>query len=66
MYGNDRTQYIPWDVCVSREHELVTSTKKDHKVTVQSSGEVKLSSGNKVEPRDTSGHRAREVRSTSS
>ena len=54
MYENDRIQYIPWDVCVSREHELLTSTKKDQKVTVQSSGELKLSSSSKVEPCDTS------------
>ena len=53
MYENDRLQYIPWDVCVSREHELLTSTKKDQRVTVQSSGELKLSSGSKVEPCDT-------------
>ena len=54
MYENDRLQYIPWDVCVSREHELFTSSKKDHRVTVQASGELKLSSSSKVEPCNTS------------
>ena len=54
MYENDRLQYIAWDVCVSREHELLTATKKDHRVTVQASGELKLTSSSKVEPCDTS------------
>eukprot|EP00435_Cladocopium_sp_Y103_P010138 s2396_g2.t1 len=54
LYENDRLQYIAWEVCVSREHELLTSSKKDQRLVVQSSGELKFSSSNKVEACDTS------------
>ena len=40
--------------CVSREHELLSSSKRDQRLVVQSSGELKLTSSSKVEPCDTS------------
>ena len=54
QYESDRLQYVEWQHCVSREHEILTSTKKDQKLTVLTSGEFKLSQSNKIEPCDTS------------
>ena len=54
FYENDRLQWVPWDMCVSREHELLSNSKRDQRLVVQSSGELKLSTANKVEPCDTS------------
>ena len=41
-------------MCVSREHELLGNSKRDQRLVVQSSGELKLAASNKVEPCDTS------------
>jgi hypothetical protein len=54
FYENDRLQWVPWDMCVSREHELLGNSKRDQQLVVQSSGELKLAASNKVEPCDTS------------
>ena len=54
FYENDRLQWVPWDMCVSREHELLGNSKRDQRLVVQSSGELKLAASNKVEPCDTS------------
>ena len=54
FYENDRLQWVSWDMCVSREHELLGSSKRDQRLVVQSSGELKLTSSSKVEPCDTS------------
>ena len=54
FYENDRLQWVSWDLCVSREHELLGNSKRDQRLVVQSSGELKLASSNKVEPCDTS------------
>ena len=54
FYENDRIQWVSWDMCVSREHELLSSSKRDQRLVVQSSGELKLTSSSKVEPCDTS------------
>lgn len=51
---NDRLEWVPWDMCVSREHELLGSAKRDQRLVVQSSGELKLTSSSKVEPCDSS------------
>ena len=51
---NDRIQWVSWDMCLSREHELLSSSKRDQRLVVQSSGELKLASSSKVEPCDTS------------
>ena len=54
VYENDRIQWVSWDMCVSHEHELLSSSKRDQRLVVQSSGELKLTSSSKVEPCDTS------------
>lgn len=53
-YENNRLQYVQWNACISREHELLTSSKQDQRLTVQSSGELKVASSHKFEPCDTS------------
>ncbi len=45
-------QYLEWQVCVSREHELLTSSKKDTALSFDSSGSLKLSKSEGVEPCD--------------
>ena len=52
-YESDRVSYIPWDVCVSRDHEIVTGTKKDANLSFDSSGTLKLSKRDQVEPCST-------------
>lgn len=54
FYENDRLQWISWDQCVSREHELMNTSKKDQRLVVQSSGELKFTSSVEYEPCDTS------------
>eukprot|EP00435_Cladocopium_sp_Y103_P030149 s3745_g7.t1 len=54
FYESDRLQWLSWDQCVSREHELLSSGKRDQRLVVQSSGELKLSATDKVDPCDTS------------
>ena len=49
-YDSDRLQYIAWADCVSREHELLTGTKKDPSLSFDASGNLKLGKQNKVEP----------------
>ena len=51
---SDRLQWISWDQCVSREHELMHTSKKDQRLVVQASGELKFTSSVKYEPCDTS------------
>ena len=50
IYDSDRLQYIAWADCVSREHELLTGTKKDPSLSFDASGNLKLGKQNKVEP----------------
>ena len=54
FYEQDRLQYLEWSQCVSREHELLTSSKKDQRLVVQASGELKVSQSSKSEPCDAS------------
>ncbi len=50
IYDSDRLQYIVWADCVSREHELLTGTKKDPSLSFDASGNLKLGKQNKLEP----------------
>ena len=52
-YESDRVIYITWDVCVSRDHEIVTGTKKDANLSFDSSGTLKLTKRDQVEPCST-------------
>eukprot|EP00435_Cladocopium_sp_Y103_P070387 s19_g35.t1 len=53
IYDSDRLQYVEWSVSVSREHELLTGTKKDSSISFDSSGALKLSKQQKVDPCST-------------
>ncbi|CAK8986071.1 unnamed protein product [Durusdinium trenchii] len=53
VYESDRIQYIPWDVCTSREHEILHGSKKDQSLTFDTSGALKLQRQTKVEPCST-------------
>ena len=50
IYDSDRLQYVDWSSSVSREHELLTGTKKDSMVTFDVSGVLKLSKQKKSDP----------------
>ena len=52
-YEADRVSYITWDVCVSRDHEIVTGSKKDANLSFDSSGVLKLTKRDQVEPCST-------------
>lgn len=52
IYESDRLRYISWEHCVSREHEILTSTKKDNSLTFDSSGNLKLHRKESVSPCD--------------
>ena len=45
IYQGDRLRHIPWDQYVSREHEILTSTKMDPLLSFDSSGIAKNCSG---------------------
>ena len=53
IYDSDRLQYVEWSASVSREHELLSGTKKDASLTFDSSGSLKLSKLQKTEPCST-------------
>ena len=53
MYDADRLQFIPWDVCTSREHEILQGSKKDQTLTFDSTGVLKLHKQSRVEPCST-------------
>eukprot|EP00435_Cladocopium_sp_Y103_P056490 s946_g19.t1 len=53
IYDSDRLQYVEWAVSVSREHELLTGTKRDSSISFDSSGALKLSKQQKVDPCST-------------
>ena len=50
IYESDRIKYIEWQQCVSREHEVLTSTKKDTSLSFDSSGVLKMSKKDHVVP----------------
>ena len=54
IYESDRLQYIEWQHCVSRQHELLTGLKKDASLTLDGAGGLKISSKPNVVPCDVS------------
>lgn len=52
IYEGDRIKYIEWQYCVSREHEIMTSSKKDSGLTLDSSGSLKVNKKDQVVPCD--------------
>ena len=54
IYESDRLRYVAWENCVSREHEILTSSKKDAALTFDSSGNLKLSKREQVSPCEVS------------
>ena len=57
-YEADRISSISWDVCVSRDHEIVTGSKKDNSLTFDNSGHLKLTKKDQIEPCNTSNEMA--------
>ena len=53
IYESDRIQYVAWEVAVSREHELLTGSKRDTQLTFDGSGVLKLQKSSHVEPCNT-------------
>ena len=53
IYDADRLQYVSWQDCVSREHELLTGTKKDQSLTFDATGNLKMNKQVKVDPCST-------------
>ena len=53
IYDSDRLQYVEWSSAVSREHELLSGTKKDTSLTFDASGSLKMSKQQKAEPCST-------------
>ena len=54
IYESDRLSYIAWEKCVSREHEMMTSSKKDTSLSFDNSGTLKLNKKDHVSPCDVS------------
>lgn len=54
IYDSDRLQYVEWSISVSREHELLTGTKKDTSLSFDASGSLKLAKQQKADPCVTS------------
>ena len=53
IYDSDRLQYVEWSSAVSREHELLSGTKKDASLTFDASGSLKMAKQQKAEPCST-------------
>ena len=53
IYESDHIQYVSWESAVSREHELLTGTKRDAQLTFDGSGTLKLHKSTQVEPCST-------------
>ena len=49
-YESDRISYLPWEACVSRDHEILTGSKKDTSLSFDASGNLKLAKRDQVEP----------------
>ena len=54
IYESDRLRYLAWETCVSREHEMLTSSKKDSSLTFDTSGNLKMNKRDHVSPCDIS------------
>lgn len=50
IYESDRLRYIEWQFCVSREHEILTSSKKDTSLSFDASGNLKMNSKKEIVP----------------
>ena len=57
-YESDRISYVSWEVCVSRDHEILTGSKKDNGLTFDTAGHLKLTKKDQVEPCNTSNEMA--------
>jgi hypothetical protein len=53
IYDADRIQFIPWDICTSREHEILHGSNRDQTLTFDSTGVLKLHKQTRVEPCNT-------------
>ena len=49
-YEPDRLCCISWDACASRDHEILTGSKRDTSLTFDSSGSLKLTKRDQVQP----------------
>ena len=54
IYESDRLRYLEWHTCVSREHEILTSSRKDPALTFDSSGNLKMTKKDNITPCDAS------------
>eukprot|EP00435_Cladocopium_sp_Y103_P074060 s119_g46.t1 len=54
IYESDRLRYVPWENCISREHEVTHAPKKDHLLSFDSSGTLKMSKKDQVTPCEVS------------
>ena len=52
-YESDRLTYVPWESCVSREHEITTGAKRDPSLSLDSAGNLKVGKKDSVEPCST-------------
>ena len=57
-YESDRISYVSWDVCVSRDHEILTGAKRDSGLSFDASGHLKLTKKEQIEPCNTSNEMA--------
>ena len=54
MYEQDRLRYIEWPQCVSREHEILTQSKRDALLSFDASGSLKITKKDQVTVCDAS------------
>lgn len=54
IYETDRMRYLTWETCISREHEVLTASKKDTALTFDSSGNLKMNKRDNITPCDVS------------
>lgn len=54
MYEQDRLRYIEWQQCVSREHEVLTQSKRDPLLSFDASGNLKISKKDQITPCEAS------------
>ena len=54
IYEADRLKHLSWETCVSREREIVTSTKKDNTLSFDAGGNLKLAKRDSVVPCEAS------------
>ena len=54
IYESDRLRHISWENCVSCEHEILASSKKDAALTFDCNGNLKLSKRDHISPCEVS------------